>query len=125
MASTTIEYYYTKQVNGELEIEDLGNCCVVANDDQGLFYIIIVRTSLGTTRIMEYGPSAPDFDTLPKGVNQTFSRLDYNEGKIRSTIDKFLNNPYRQITQAFVMDIQEGFALCKSITDYMMNEEAY
>ena len=113
------EYFYSKSAFGELQIDDIGDCCIQANNDEGLFYYLLIETNLGWTKILEYGPCAPDFDELPKAVGCNFSRIEFDERKIMKRIDEFLNNRFRNITQAQLVDREILFADCKSLLEYM------
>jgi len=43
----TFEYFFTRQAVGELEVEDMGNCCIEATNDQGMLYYLVTDTKLG------------------------------------------------------------------------------
>ena len=121
----TFEYFFTRQAVGELDVEDIGNCCIEATNDQGMLYYLVTDTKLGWTRIFEYGPAIPDFDELPKSVYCAFSRIEYDERKLTKKISEFLNSPTREITQAFEVDRDICFSNCKCINDYMENKENF
>lgn len=121
----TFEYFYTKSAFGQLDIEDVGDCCIQACNDEGLFYYLLIESTLGWTKILEYGPAAPDFDELPKAVNCNFSRIEFDEKKIFKRIDEFLNNRFRNITQAQLVDRSILFEDCKSILDYCYIKENF
>lgn len=115
------DYLYTTSAVGQLEINDLGNCAVIANDDRNVCYYLVIKTELGSSIVMEAGPFIPDEKVLVKSVNINFKRLDYNESKLSTIVDKFLNNPYRNITQAREVDENEIYPHCIDIVDYMKN----
>lgn len=119
------EYYITKQVNGDIEIEDTGNCAIQAFNDKGEEYYLIIDTSLGTTRVFQYGPAVPDFDLLPKSVNCSFKRIEYSDYKVHKVIDDFLNNGYAGITQAFLIDKESALNNCRDIIEYMRQDILY
>ena len=111
MASGSFEYLQTIVVNGQLDVDDIGDCGILGRDDQGQEYYLITCTYMGWTEIIEYGPSLPDFELLPKSVTYKYNRIEYDEFKIEKAIDKFLNkNP---ISQAQVVDINEIIPLMK------------
>ena len=121
----SFEYFYTKAAIGQLDIEDIGQCCIQANNDEGLFYYLLIETRFGQTKILEYGPAAPDFDELPKSVVCSFSRIEYSERAIMKRIEEFLNNRFRNITQAQLVDREVLFEDCKSIIDYCEIQENF
>ena len=116
---SNFNYSYTQQATGQLYVEDLGNCAIIANTDQGVEYYLIIKTELGTSLILEAGPYILDSNMLAKSVNISFKRIEYNEGKLSSIIEKFLNNPYRNITQAREVDENEIYPYCINIIDYV------
>lgn len=72
-----------------IEVESIGNVCIEAiNENDGLFYYLLIKTSLGTTSIFEYGPVIPDIDKLFDTYNVSFTREQYNEKKLRIFISK-------------------------------------
>ena len=110
----TFEYMQRIIVDGQLEVENIGQCVLLGRNDIGEEYYLIIKTVMGWTEILEYGPVNPDFDLLPFQYNITYNRIEYNQGKIERAIDKFLNNPKRVITQANVVELED-------IIDYLIN----
>lgn len=115
----TFEYFYSREAIGNLDVEDIGNCSIEANDDLGNFYYMVIDTNLGFTRIFEYGPCNSDFNELPKAVGCTFNRIEFNEKQIQKRIYSFLNAPHRNITQAQLVDRDYALDGCKDIIEYM------
>ena len=99
------DFFITKQVNGNLEIEDYSNVCIEACNDIYYRYYLQIKTELGFTKIIEYGPITEEAEI----TNYSFSyvMIEFNDKKICSTIDKFLNNSKRCITQARVLSEDE------------------
>ena len=117
MASGTFEYMIVRTVGAQLEVNDIGECCILGRDDLGQEYYLIITTYMGSTDIIEYGPALPDFEVLPKSVKYTFDRIDYSEFKIEKRIDKFLSG--HPITYAEVVDLEEIHEFIKAPIDYM------
>ena len=92
------DYVYVRQSQDFLDVEDIGNCYIETCNDSGECFYLFIRTSLGYTRVVEYGPYA-DGIRLPS-VSATFNQFEYNEKRLNKTIYNFLNNPGREITQA-------------------------
>ena len=105
------EYNLTTVVNATLDIEDLGNASIIANDDKGNTFDIIIRTILGKTEIFECGPRVPDIDGLQPTESQRYRCFEFNEFKIKKAINAFLNGTYFVITQARVVELEEARAL--------------
>lgn len=88
-----------------LEIESVGNVCIEAiNENDGLFYYLLIKTSLGTTSIFEYGPVIPDIDKLYDNYLVSFNRMQYNEKKLNMFIIKWLNDRMKKITTANIIE---------------------
>ena len=114
------EYFKQLVVGDQLEIDDIGNVCIVANDDLGRTYTLIVKTSLGQVQVWEFGPIVPDStELLLPSVASLYSRFEYSDNKVTKVIDKFLNNSYRFITQARVVDISEARKNMVNILEYI------
>lgn len=92
------DYFYTTKVNAQLTVENIGNCVIKANNDLGDTYFLLIKTKMGSTSIVEYGPYNPEIKQ--SHVIYLFDKLDYNEYKIEKRIEKFLTSPSRLITQA-------------------------
>ena len=125
MSSKNFEYFFTRTAIGELEVEDLGNCTIEAGDDSGQLYFLKIDSNLGFCRIFEYGPCTPDFQELPKSVICTFDREEFNEIKLSQRIQKFLNAPKRNITQARLIEEDEMFDSIKDIIEYMKDKKNF
>lgn len=88
-----------------LEIESVGNVCIEAiNENDGLFYYLLIKTSLGTTSIFEYGPVIPDINKLYDNYLVSFNRMQYNEKKLNMFIIKWLNDRMKKITTANIIE---------------------
>ena len=110
----TFEYMQRVVVEANLEVDNVGDCVLQANNDFGNEYYLLIKTELGWSEVLEYGPCMPDIQLLPLDYNISYSRFEYNQGKLERIIDKFLNNPKRLITQARVTDYE-------SIKDFLVN----
>ena len=103
------EYLQRVVVDAELDVDNVGDCVLLANNDFGEEYYLIIKTELGWTEILEYGPCVPDLELLPLTYTVTYTRIEYNQRKLETTIDRFLNNPKRGISQAKVCELDEIF----------------
>ena len=110
---------------GQLDVEDIGNCAIEANDDLGIYYYLVIETYLGFTKIFEYGPVQPDFNELNKSVSCLFNRIEFNDKKISKRIYTFLNAPTRNITQAQMVDKNYALDGCKDIIEYMRDSTKF
>lgn len=89
----------------EIDIENVGNVCIEAiNENDGLFYYLLIKTSLGTSSIFEYGPIVPNIDKLYDIYSVSFTRQPYNDKKLLLFISKWLNDRMKKITSAAIID---------------------
>ena len=95
---TSFPYLFQEQNMDTLSVTDIGNCCIVANNDLSDEYILVIRTQYGVSRVLEYGPY--NNGMLKPHCECIFDQLDYNENKLCGRIGKFLNQKNRCITQA-------------------------
>ena len=118
-------YSYVRTETAEIEIDDIGNFSLMATDALGFTYYLTVKTFDGFSQVMTYGPIHPDFDTFPskKQVTQTWERIAFSQKKIDMIINKWLNNPYYGIVHAEIIDRQALYDGCRSITEYMKNND--
>ena len=98
------EYLATKQYLDAIDIDDIGNVCLNALNDFGDEYFLSIQTYLGWTEIKEFGPCVVDSNVVNNYFNLLYNRYEYNESKIIKTIEKFVNNDKRNITQIFFVD---------------------
>lgn len=106
-----------------IEIESVGNVCLEAiNEDDGLYYYLLIKTSLGTTSIFEYGPVIPDIDKLFDIYNISFIRQPFNEKKLNLFLKKWLNDRNKGITAAYVIEEKKFLDnykdICYTISEY-------
>lgn len=113
------EYLTKVVVENELEIEEIGECAIIANNDLTETWILIISTELGFTDVFESGPYIGDMEILPKYFSTTYKRIDYSEHKISKIIDKFLNEPSRGITQAREIDKEEAKSYFIDLVNYI------
>ena len=113
------DYMKRVVVDSSIDIETIGNCALTAFNDNGEEFVLIIRTVVGITEIIEYGPIVPDMSELPKSVSYIYSREAYSEFKIAKTIRSFLNNPKYGITQVLLVEPQEAKKAIRSMVDFM------
>lgn len=94
------DYLTRVVVEGQLSVNNIGRCVLLARNDFGEEWYLLIQTELGWTEVIEYGPAHTDFALLPASVRQSYDRFEYSEGKICRIIEKFLNDPKRMISQA-------------------------
>ena len=68
-------------------------------------YYILIKTILGKTHIIEFGPVAPDIPSLCDGFNISYKKIDYKEAAIFKEISKYINDFKKEIT--FVEEVTD------------------
>ncbi len=86
-----------------IDIEDIGNTCINALNDTGQEWYLVIDTFEGWTKIKEFGPLIVDSNRIGSYFNYDKYEYDYSDKKISKVIEKFINNPKRDITQVFEM----------------------
>lgn len=102
----TFEYLQRIIVDSQLEVEDIGQCCILGRTDMGEENYLMIRTELGWTEVIQCGPFIPHLGILPDYININYTRFEFNQNKIVKLIDKFLNDGRRGITQAEVVSVE-------------------
>ncbi len=115
----TYEYLYEVKATGFLEIENIGECALIANNDFLQEQVLIITTALGKTKILRYGPVFIDNAQPPISVSYTFDEIDYNEYKIDKAIEKFINDAKFRATQVKVVDIEEALDIITDLKEFL------
>ena len=117
------EYARQSEYTNDIEIDTIGNCAIrgicCVNE---MYYICIVRTSVGLTELFESGPYLPD-RTLSNVCETSYQKIEYDERKIKKFISSFLQAPRKpsilNIYQAEQISIEEALDSCIDICNYM------
>ena len=111
------EYLMKLKPEADITIEDIGNCCLLAYDDLGFGYILIIKTDSGETQIIEYGPFIHDIEVPPCNVYYTYNRTQFSESKLCSRINKFLlQNNISQVDDVEIDDVRDYI---KNMVEYI------
>ncbi len=102
------DYLRTVQAMDTISIEDIGNTCINAFNDDGLEWFLVLETNNGWTKTTIFGPLKVDSNKLTTSFSYSFYEKDFSEKTINKTIDNFINNPKYMITQ--VEEIDKNFA---------------
>lgn len=106
----SFDYLYQLKAQDSLEVEDIGNTCIHIFNDIGYEWFLIIETELGDSYIKIFGPFNVDIDNyFGYGFMFNFQKKIYNEKTLSGIIDKFLNDPNKNITQAFECDKEEAY----------------
>jgi hypothetical protein len=104
----TYEYLYETKATGFLEVENIGEVCLLAHNDFLQEQLLIVHTDMGKTKIMQFGPVYVDNVQPPTNCSFTFSEIDFSDYKIDKAIDKFINDAKFRTTQVTVIELEEA-----------------
>ena len=113
------DYLYELKANGQISIENIGEVCLTINDILGAEYILIIHTEYGQCKVLEYGPI---FISNGEPLGNLYSSLltfQYNQGKLITIINKFLNKPKAKITQATEISLEEAKEKIKNMVDFL------
>ena len=113
------EYLAKIKKESSIDIENIGNCALDVFNDLGFEWVLLIHTKEGLTQIIEFGPTLADIDYPPARVNCSYERMDFSESKIINRITKFLNDGYRNVTQAFEITQEEAKSKMKNLGDYV------
>lgn len=110
-----------------IDIDEIGQFAIEASNDEGYFWYLIVRTSLGTVTLASCGPIVPDVALLPSGYCCYLSRMEYKEPKIEKAINTWLNDRAKALTQAKVIEIEDAIDNFVDLGNYLRtySEEVY
>lgn len=112
----SIEYLPQESYLASVEVEDIGNVALVMYNDMGQEWYLLTTTELGWTKIYLFGPLLPDLNNLViKNFSFSYSEIEYKEAKILNTIEKFIQDPKKSITQVFEINKQDVFDRYKSL----------
>jgi len=84
------EYQMVKTSLAQIEIDDIGNCCLLQRNSLGEESYLYIITEVGSTQVVQYGPIVPDMESLPQNVSYSYQRFDFNERRITKIIQQFV-----------------------------------
>ena len=111
-----IDYSGTKTFEATLVVDDPGNCAVKA---EGYYpvakgikmpgtYYLIIKTVMGTTKVLKWGAIADPDGELPNGFDLNFKSFQYKEASILRELSLFLNDGTKAIYDAEVITIDDA-----------------
>ena len=92
------EYLVQKTFNESIDVVDIGNTALRCHGAKLDFYYIILKTVMGKTSILKFGPVMPDIDILFNDFTVSYKKIDYKENLIEKEVDKFINDYKKEIT---------------------------
>ena len=120
------EYARQSEFTADIEIDTIGNCAIRGTCMNEMYYICIIRTSVGLTELFESGPYLPD-GTLSTICETSYQKIEYDERKIKKFIASFLLVPRKptilNIYQSEQISIEEALDSCIDICNYMKQNQ--
>ena len=113
------EYLFTTQASASINIEDLGNFIIQAYSDTGQSSILMVKTTLGNTQIIEYGPFYIDDNKMNQHVEMIYDNTSFDMKKIINKVNKFLDSKKMQVTQVIEKTFDEVKDSIKNPLDFL------
>lgn len=115
----TYQYLPTVTYMDTFNIENIGECAIECCNDLGEAYYLWTTTSLGMTKILQYGP---ELDGIPPAYcNYSYQQFQYSEMKIDKLIAKFIGDPKKAITQIREIDPEELVMKLVDLKEFMLD----
>ena len=92
------EYSVQRTFNESIDVVDIGNTALRCHGAKMDFYYIILKTIMGKTSILKFGPVVPDINELFNDFSVSYKKIDYKEAAISKEVDKFINDFRKEIT---------------------------
>jgi hypothetical protein len=93
------EYSVQKTFNESIDVVDIGNTALKCTGSKLDEYYIILKTVMGKTSIMKFGPIVPDVEVLLNDFTVSYKKIDYKENLISNEVNKFINDYKKEITK--------------------------
>lgn len=120
------DYNATRTFSQTLQIDDPGNCAIhgegTFRDGKITFegdYYLVVKTVMGKTTFIKWGPLMPDFDALPNTFKLEVKTTPYKEATIAKEIQGFINDGLKGIQAATEILIEEAIELLPQPDNYI------
>jgi hypothetical protein len=93
------EYSVQRTFNESIDVVDIGNTALRCTGSKLDDYYIILKTIMGKTSILKFGPVVPDIEILLNDFSVSYKKIDYKENLISKEVDKFINDYKKEITK--------------------------
>lgn len=111
-----VDYYQQQVFTKSLQIDDLGNFAVRATSSDECEYYMIVKTEMGKTAILKFGPVIPDIGVLCADYSMSYKKINYKEGAIEKETSTFVNDIKKDIIDAVEILPEEAIEEIPEIT---------
>lgn len=93
------EYSVQKTFNESIDVVDIGNTALRCIGNKLDEYYIILKTVMGKTSIIKFGPIMPDVEVLFNDFSVSYKKIDYKENLINNEVTKFINDYKKEIVK--------------------------
>ena len=107
-----------------VEIDNPGNMALEACDDLGVYWFLVIRTLLGESEILSFGPLDIDSDTPLPPYTCSYEKFQYNQRKLNTAINRWLNDKDKALTSARVIEMEEAFTHIPDIYKFIKDAVA-
>lgn len=115
------EYSAQRTFNDSIDVVDIGNTALRCTNTKLDDYYIILKTVMGKTSIIKFGPVYPDIEILPNDFTVTYKKMDYKEAGICKEIDKFINDFRKEINSIEEVTEYEAWQAFPAVQQYFEN----
>lgn len=91
------EFSVQKTFNQSIDIVDIGDTALKCTNRHMDNYYIIIKTVMGKTSIIKFGPICPELEILLDNFSVSYKKIDYKETAISKEINKFINDFKKEI----------------------------
>lgn len=102
------DYKLQKSYAKSLEVEDIGNFCFRALSEEGVDYYFLIKTLLGKSYCLKFGPILADSATLQPNFELKYRVFDFKEKAIIKEAQFILDNPSNKIYDAEIVTETEA-----------------
>lgn len=101
----SINYLPESSFLASVEVDNVGEVALILYNDVGQEWYVLHTTNLGRTKTYMFGPLLPDDNTLRlKSFSFEYSEVEYNDGKLLKSLERFIQDTKKNITQVFEID---------------------
>jgi hypothetical protein len=115
------EYSVQKTFNEMIDVVDIGNTALRCTSAKGGLHYIILKTIMGKTSIIKFGPVEPDLEILLDDFSVEYSKIDYKESKIFKEVNNFINDFKKSISSVEEITEYEAWQDFPEIQQYFEN----
>ncbi len=115
------EYSAQRTFNDSIDVVDIGNTALRCTNTKLDDYYIILKTIMGKTSIIKFGPVCQDIEVLINDFTVTYKKMDYKEAGICKEIDKFINDFRKEINSIEEITEYEAWLAFPAVQQYFEN----